>query len=58
MGKLDLPASLQPAAERPAREDGVPLETWIISAVARKVEAVETAAEFSASARPGARLIG
>ena len=43
---LRLPASIQAAAERLAEEDGVSLNDWIASAVAQKVGAVETAAEF------------
>ena len=43
---LRLPASIQAAAERLAGEDGVSLNDWIASAVAQKVGAVETAAEF------------
>jgi len=43
---LKLPASLRSAAERLAREDGVSLNQWISVAVAQKVGAVETAAEF------------
>jgi hypothetical protein len=43
---LKLPASIKTAAARLAREDGVSLNQWIASAVAQKVGAVETAAEF------------
>lgn len=43
---LKLPASIKAAAARLAKEDGVSLNQWIASAVARKVGAVETAAEF------------
>jgi len=43
---LKLPASIKTAAERLAREDGVSLNQWITAAVAQKVGAVETAAEF------------
>jgi hypothetical protein len=43
---LKLPASVKAAATRLAREDGVSLNQWIASAVAQKVGAVETAAEF------------
>jgi hypothetical protein len=53
---LKLPASIKEAAARLAREDGVSLNQWIASAVAQKVGAVETAAEFfrrrAGSARP------
>lgn len=43
---LKLPTSIKDAAARLAREDGVSLNQWIASAVAYKVGAVETAAEF------------
>ena len=43
---LKLPASIKTAAARLAKEDGVSLNQWISSAVAQKVGAVETAAEF------------
>ena len=43
---LKLPASLKSAAERLAHEDGVSLNQWISVAVAQKIGAVETAAEF------------
>ncbi len=43
---LKLPASIKVAAARLAKEDGVSLNQWIASAVAQKVAAVETAAEF------------
>ena len=53
---LKLPASIKAAAERLAREDGVSLNQWIATAVAHKVGAVETAADFfkhrSGNARP------
>jgi hypothetical protein len=52
---LKLPASVQEAATRLARADGVSLNQWIASAVAQKVGAVETAAFFerrSGEARP------
>lgn len=44
---LKPPASVKAAATRLAKEDGVSLNQWIASAVAQKVGAVETAAEFS-----------
>ena len=53
---LKLPASIKAAAARLAKEDGVSLNQWIASAVAQKVGAVETAAEFfrrREGARPG-----
>lgn len=43
---LKLPASIKRAAERLAEEDGVSLNQWISVAVAQKVSAVETAADF------------
>ncbi len=43
---LKLPASVKAAAARLAKQDGVSLNQWISSAVAQKVGAVETAAEF------------
>ena len=43
---LKLPISVKTAAARLAKEDGVSLNQWIASAVAQKVGAVETAAEF------------
>jgi len=43
---LKLPRSIKDAAAKLAREDGVSLNQWIASAVAEKVGAVETAAEF------------
>ena len=43
---FDLPESLLKRAEELAREDGVSLDVWLTSALAQKVGAVETAAEF------------
>lgn len=43
---LKLPDSIKKAAQRLAKEDGVSLNQWISVAVAQKVGAVETAAEF------------
>lgn len=43
---FDLPESLLKRAEELAREDGVSLDVWVTSALAQKVGAVETAAEF------------
>lgn len=43
---LKLPNSIKAAAARLAKEDGVSLNQWIATAVAQKVGAVETAAEF------------
>ena len=45
---LKLPISIKAAAARLAKEDGVSLNQWIATAVAQKVGAVETAAEFFA----------
>lgn len=43
---LKLPRSIKEAATKLAQDDGVSLNQWIASAVAQKVGAVETAAEF------------
>ena len=43
---LKLPTSIKTAAARLAKQDGVSLNQWIASAVAEKVGAVETAADF------------
>ena len=43
---LKLPASIKAAAARLAKEDGVSLNQWITAAVAQKIGAVETAANF------------
>jgi hypothetical protein len=43
---LKLPISIKTAAAKLAKEDGVSLNQWIAAAVAEKVGAVETAAEF------------
>ncbi|MEC5325872.1 MULTISPECIES: pilus assembly protein HicB [Aurantimonas] len=43
---LQLPQSLKETAVRLAMEDGVSLNQWIISAVAQKIGAVETADDF------------
>jgi hypothetical protein len=43
---LKLPRSIKAAAAKLAKEDGVSLNQWISAAVAEKVGAVETAAEF------------
>lgn len=43
---LKLPLSIKTAAARLAREDGVSLNQWIAAAVAQKIGAVETAAQF------------
>jgi hypothetical protein len=49
---LKLPASIKAAAARLAKEDGVSLNQWIAAAVAQKIDAVETAADFF-KRRPG-----
>lgn len=43
---LRLPHSLKDTAARLAQEDGVSLNQWIVSAVAQKIGAIETANEF------------
>lgn len=43
---LKLPISMKVAAERLAKEDGVSLNQWISVAIAQKIGAVETAADF------------
>jgi hypothetical protein len=43
---LKLPISMKTAAERLAKEDGVSLNQWISVAIAQKIGAVETAADF------------
>ena len=43
---FDVPESLLRRAEELAREDGVSLDIWVVSALAQKIGAVETAAEF------------
>jgi hypothetical protein len=43
---LKLPHSIKKAAQRLAKEDGVSLNQWIAAAVAEKVDAIETAADF------------
>jgi hypothetical protein len=43
---LKLPASIKNAAAKLAKEDGVSLNQWIAAAVAEKVGALESAAEF------------
>jgi hypothetical protein len=45
---LKLPVSIKKAAQQLAKEDGVSLNQWIAVAVAQKVGASETAAEFFA----------
>ena len=51
---LKLPASIKTAAQRLAREDGVSLNQWISVAVAQKIGAVETAANFFRTRAGGA----
>lgn len=43
---LKLPISIKEAAARLAKEDGVSLNQWISVAIAQKIGAVETAADF------------
>ena len=54
---LQLPQSLKETASRLAREDGVSLNQWIVTAVAQKIGAVETAESFL-KARAGATQRG
>ena len=53
---LKLPTSIKDAAQRLAKEDGVSLNQWISVAIAQKIGAVETAADFltrrASDARP------
>ena len=57
---LKLPISIKQSAARLAKEDGVSLNQWISVAVAQKIGAVETAADFLSrrvgKARPGDML--
>jgi hypothetical protein len=58
---LKLPQSLKRTAARLAKEDGVSLNQWIATAVAQKIGAVETAAEFltkRTQGRDGSGLLG
>ena len=54
---LQLPESLKKTATRLAKEDGVSLNQWIVTAVAQKIGAVETAEAMlkrrAARAEPG-----
>ena len=54
---LNLPISLKETAARLAKDDGVSLNQWIVTAVAQKIGAVETAevllAERATRAAPG-----
>ena len=43
---FDVPESLLKRAEELAREDGVTLDMWVVSALAQKIGSVETAEEF------------
>ncbi len=51
---LQLPASLKDTAMRLARQDGVSLNQWIVSAVAQKIGAVEAAEDFLRGRAAGA----
>ncbi len=51
---LQLPVSLKDTAMRLARQDGVSLNQWIVSAVAQKIGAVETAEDFLRGRAAGA----
>ena len=52
---LQLPVSLKDTAIRLARQDGVSLNQWIVSAVAQKIGAVETAEDFLRGRAAGAK---
>lgn len=52
---LQLPQSLKETAARLAAEDGVSLNQWIVTAVAQKIGAVETAADFMKRRASGGR---
>jgi len=52
---LKLPSTLKAEAARLARQDGVSLNQWIATAVAQKIGAVETAADFLRRRAGGAR---
>lgn len=58
---LKLPLSIKQAAQRLAKEDGVSLNQWISVAVAQKIGAVETAADYlrqrAGDARPSDMLV-
>lgn len=43
---LQMPESLKETATRLAEEDGVSLNQWIVSAIAQKIGAIETAEAF------------
>ena len=51
---LKLPTSIKDAAQRLAKEDGVSLNQWISVAIAQKIGAVETAADFLTRRADGA----
>ena len=53
---LKLPTSIKTAAQRLAKEDGVSLNQWIAVAIAQKIGAVETAADFLSTRAGTARL--
>lgn len=57
---LNLPLCLKETAARLAKDDGVSLNQWIVTAVAQKIGAVETAevllAERAAQAAPAGAL--
>lgn len=55
---LQLPVSLKDTAMRLARQDGVSLNQWIVSAVAQKIGAVETAEDFLRGRATGATAGG
>lgn len=52
---LHLPDSLKETAARLAKDDGVSLNQWIVTAVAQKIGAVETAEELLRARAGGAK---
>lgn len=52
---LQLPQSLKETAARLAKEDGVSLNQWIVTAVAQKIGAVQTADDFLKARAAGAK---
>ena len=52
---LQLPQSLKETAARLAKEDGVSLNQWIVTAVAQKIGAVQTADDFLKASAAGAK---
>lgn len=46
MRLLDIPESLLRHAEELAHEEGISLDAWVASALAQKIDVVETTAQF------------